>query len=74
MCVQCVMGAAAGFGVFQAYRFVIAGRARRVLGLSTPEAKDTEATAANGSTAEAADDTETTTDDAPALARVEAIP
>lgn len=27
MCVQCVMGAAVGFGVFQAYRFVIKDRA-----------------------------------------------
>jgi hypothetical protein len=28
MCVQCVMGAAAGFGLFQTYRFVFTGRAR----------------------------------------------
>jgi hypothetical protein len=27
MCVQCVMGAAVGFGVFQTYRFVIKDRA-----------------------------------------------
>jgi hypothetical protein len=32
MCVQCVMGAAAGFGVFQAYRFVIKDKARKLLG------------------------------------------
>lgn len=40
MCVQCVMGAAAGFGIFQAYRFVVAARARKLLGSQqgSPEA------------------------------------
>jgi hypothetical protein len=27
MCVQCVMGAAVGFGIFQTYRFVVKDRA-----------------------------------------------
>jgi len=43
MCVQCVMGAAAGFGIFQTYRYVIKDRARKLLGspASPPPAEAT---------------------------------
>ena len=40
MCVQCAMAAAAGFGVFQTYRFVISDRARKWLPGRRPPPSD----------------------------------
>jgi hypothetical protein len=53
MCVQCVMGAAAGFGIFQTYRFVFTGRARKWLG-SRQQPPETELAMENPSPAVAA--------------------
>jgi hypothetical protein len=53
MCVQCVMGAAAGFGIFQTYRFVFTGRARKWLG-SRQKSYETEQAMQNLSPAVAA--------------------
>lgn len=61
MCVQCVMGAAVGFGIFQTYRFVvkdraivIKGRARKLLA-SQHRPHEPEDAAQNLSSPQAAD-------------------